>query len=166
MNNLKVGKEDESSGSTSSIELESSFIARIEYCASRAGSVSALARKAKISQSGIRRYFSGGEPTRPHLVALAQASGVSLLWLATGEVDPDQGAEASPQPSPGATDMNLEALEEVAVKVLAVLEKSRPDLSAKARGRIVRLVYEFYIRQDKPMDEVSLSNVIELAAFR
>lgn len=62
--------------------------------------------------------------------------------------------------------VDLDKLEEVAVKVLALLDQKRPDLSAKARGRIVRLVYEFYIRQEKPMDEASLNNVIELAAFR
>lgn len=52
------------------------------------------------------------------------------------------------------------------MKVLQLLDERRPDLSPKARARIVRLVYEFYLRQGEPMDEASLNNVIELAAFR
>lgn len=62
--------------------------------------------------------------------------------------------------------MDLSSLEEVTRKVLQLLDERRPDLSSKARARIVRLVYEFYLRQGEPMDEASLNNVIELAAFR
>lgn len=82
---LKVDEGGGSELSTSAIELESSFIARMEVCARRVGSVSALAREAGISQGGIRRYFAQGEPSRPHLVAIARAARVSLEWLATGE---------------------------------------------------------------------------------
>ncbi|WP_089849508.1 hypothetical protein [Halomonas saccharevitans] len=84
-------------------------------------------------------------------------------WLATGEGDPEGG---EPPAGLGRPDADLDALEQIALKVLALLDKRRPDLSPKARARIVRLVYEFYIRQEKPMDEASLDNVIELAAFR
>jgi phage repressor protein C with HTH and peptisase S24 domain len=60
------------------------FIARLNECADIAGSVNALAKQAGISQSGIRRYFSGGEPTRPVLNAIAKAVGVNFLWLSLG----------------------------------------------------------------------------------
>lgn len=96
MGKIKEEKKDESPLSTSAKELETSFIARMEFCAARAGSVTALAKKAGISQSGIRRYFSGGEPTRPQLTALAEAVGVSLVWLATGEGSPDSGPILAP----------------------------------------------------------------------
>lgn len=65
--------------------VDSAFVGRMHQCAERAGSVNALARKAELSQSGIRRYFSGGEPTRKVLIAIANAVGVDFLWLATGE---------------------------------------------------------------------------------
>ena len=161
---MKAGSEDESLVSSSSIELENNFIARMELCADKIGSVSALAKKAGISQSGIRRYFSGGEPTRPHLVALAAAANVRLEWLATGNGEPDE--EVSAVAKPGSTPLDLDSLEDVATKVLELLEKHRQDISARAKARIVRLVYEFYLRQGEPMDEASLNNVIELAAFR
>lgn len=85
MANLKELDEDADSLSSSRDELESSFIARMRFCAGNVGSVSALAKAAGISQSGIRRYFSGGEPSRPQLIALAKAAGVSVAWLATGD---------------------------------------------------------------------------------
>lgn len=161
---MKAESEDESLVSSSSLELENNFIARMGLCADKVGSVSALARKAGISQSGIRRYFSGGEPTRPHLAALAEAAQVRLEWLATGDGEPDR--ETSLAPEPAQVPPDLDSLEEVTTKVLDLLERHRPDISTRAKARIVRLVYEFYLRQGEPMDEASLNNVIELAAFR
>lgn len=60
------------------------FQARMKILADLAGNVSTLAKKAGISQSGIRRYFGESEPTRPILIALSQATGVSALWLLDG----------------------------------------------------------------------------------
>jgi len=85
MANLKERNEASKPLSSSERELESSFIKRMEHCASKVGSVTALAKAAGISQSGIRRYFSGGEPSRPQLIAIAKAAGVPLGWLATGD---------------------------------------------------------------------------------
>lgn len=137
----------------------------MSYCAERVGSVSALAKKAGISQSGIRRYFNGGEPSRPHLVAIAGAADVSLAWLAAGE-GPREGGEAAPTSGLGRPDVDLDALEEVVTRVRTMLRQKQPDLSPKAEARIIRLVYEFLLKQGKTMDEATLDNVIELAAFR
>ena len=64
---------------------DQAFIERLKKCVEIVGSENALAKLAGISQSGIRRYFSGGEPTRTKLNAIAQAAGVSVEWLATGQ---------------------------------------------------------------------------------
>lgn len=64
---------------------EAAFIVRLRQLAQAAGSASALAKVAGISQSGLHRYLSGGEPSRKALVSLARAANVSLQWLATGE---------------------------------------------------------------------------------
>lgn len=85
MSRMNAEKEDERKRSSSIEDLECNFSARMNYCVEQVGSASALAKKAGISQSGIRRYFTGGEPSRPHLVAIAKAAGVSIEWLATGE---------------------------------------------------------------------------------
>jgi phage repressor protein C with HTH and peptisase S24 domain len=61
------------------------FVDRLRHLISIAGSASALAKSAGLSQSGFHRYLSGGEPSRRALVALAIAADVDLNWLATGE---------------------------------------------------------------------------------
>ena len=63
---------------------EVAFNSRLRELITAAGTASALAKKAGISQSGLHRYVSGGEPTRKVLIALAEASDVNLDWLATG----------------------------------------------------------------------------------
>lgn len=87
---------------------DQAFIKRLEGCANKLGSVSAFAKAAGLSQSGIRRYFTGGEPTRPILLALAKAAGVDFTWLATGEGSPAPAATlpAAPEP-PGLEDFGL-----------------------------------------------------------
>lgn len=59
------------------------------------GGQNALARRTKLSQSGIGRLLAGGEPTLSTLKAIANASDRSLLWLATGE-GPDDFSAVSP----------------------------------------------------------------------
>jgi phage repressor protein C with HTH and peptisase S24 domain len=49
-------------------------------------SVRSLARRVCASHTVIHQYLQGkSEPTRPILVAIADATGVNLEWLATGE---------------------------------------------------------------------------------
>lgn len=141
------------------------FGERISLAIRRTGGAKKMAEKTGMSTSVLRSWRAEkSDPSRTSLVKVARAAGVSLEWLATGEGDPDKGA--GEPVGLGEGDVDLDALEDVAVRVLTLLEQRRPDLSARARARIVRLVYEFYIRQEKPMDEASLDNVIELAAFK
>lgn len=102
-------------------------------------------------------------PGTDKLVALATAANVSITWLATGMGETGTEGLAHQE---SVSEVDLSSLEEVTGKVLQLLDERRPDLSSRARARIVRLVYEFYLRQGEPMDEASLNNVIELAAFR
>ncbi|MDF3868736.1 helix-turn-helix transcriptional regulator [Pseudomonas denitrificans (nom. rej.)] len=84
---LKLESQDTTqlSGSGGEPESDKAFIERLREIASIAGSVSALAKAAGISQGGLQRYLKGGEPTRPVLISLAKCTGVSLAWLMTGE---------------------------------------------------------------------------------
>jgi transcriptional regulator with XRE-family HTH domain len=123
-----------------------------------------LERETGIAQSLIRKYLSGQSvPGTDKLVALATAANVSITWLATGMGETGTEGLAHQE---SVSEVDLSSLEEVTGKVLQLLDERRPDLSSRARARIVRLVYEFYLRQGEPMDEASLNNVIELAAFR
>jgi transcriptional regulator with XRE-family HTH domain len=123
-----------------------------------------LERETGIAQSLIRKYLSGKSvPGTDKLVALSVAANVSVTWLATGEREANADTVSHQELL---REVDLSSLEEVTMKVLQLLDERRPDLSPKACARIVRLVYEFYLRQGEPMDEASLNNVIELAAFR
>ena len=87
------------SGSGVEPESDIAFIDRLREIASIAGSVSALAKAAGISQGGLQRYLKGGEPTRRVLISLAECSGVTLAWLMTGE-----GGKFAQQPAPRAVE--------------------------------------------------------------
>lgn len=67
------------------------FTLRLKTLVAAEGSVSALAKKAGISHSGLLRYLAGGDPSRKVLVALSQAANVDLTWLATGLGERHQG---------------------------------------------------------------------------
>jgi len=61
------------------------FVTRLMAVAELVGSVNALAKRAGLSQAGVRSYLFGSEPTRPVLYALADAAGVTRRWLFTGD---------------------------------------------------------------------------------
>jgi phage repressor protein C with HTH and peptisase S24 domain len=61
----------------------------------RAGGVSALARAVGVSEAVIRKWRDGrSEPSRRHLLSLAEATGSDLQWLVSGSsTAPYEGAE-------------------------------------------------------------------------
>ncbi len=61
------------------------FADRLRLVIDAEESALALARKAEIGESLIRRYLSGSEPGLDKLVRIAAAARVRLEWLATGE---------------------------------------------------------------------------------
>jgi len=60
------------------------FIIRLEEIAATFRSRAAFAKAAGIAPSSLQSYFEGTEPNRMTLLALADAGGVSLEWLARG----------------------------------------------------------------------------------
>lgn len=80
------------------------FVARLRQLVLRAGSASALARKAGISPGGLSRYLNGGDPSRRVLIALAKATGADIGWLASGEGPMLNGPDSEDDEDvPGAT---------------------------------------------------------------
>ena len=62
------------------------FTARMAIVVDAAGGVAQLAQQASLSRSVIHKYLNGeSDPSRIRLIDLAQAGGVRLLWLATGQ---------------------------------------------------------------------------------
>jgi phage repressor protein C with HTH and peptisase S24 domain len=65
------------------------FIARLQEIVRHWPSADRLARATGVSPSAFRKWLRGdAEPSRERLVALAQAAGVSVGWLAGGEGPP------------------------------------------------------------------------------
>ena len=61
------------------------FVARVRQIIELVGGISALARRCQLSRGVIYKYLNGeSEPSRPRLIAMAKAAGVSLECLATG----------------------------------------------------------------------------------
>jgi phage repressor protein C with HTH and peptisase S24 domain len=80
---------------------DAGFVERLRALIAIAGSASALAKKAGISQSGLHRYLSGGEPTRKVLIALAEAGGVDVAWLTGGRGSVMEKPEKTEKPIVG-----------------------------------------------------------------
>src|SRR5450830_1417330 len=92
----------ETPASALALDVPDDFTLRLKAIVARPGSVSALAKKAGISLSGLLRYLGGGDPSRKVLVALSQAAKVYLAWLATG-----QGEMTSGMPKQSLTQLPL-----------------------------------------------------------
>ena len=62
-----------------------SFQERMKQVCDLAGGGQQLAEKSGVSRRAIGKYLAGSYPSREILVKLAQAAGVRVEWLATGE---------------------------------------------------------------------------------
>lgn len=62
------------------------FAKRMEIVVKRLGSVSELARRVDVAYPTATKWVKeGAEPSTTNLIKISDASGVSLLWLATGQ---------------------------------------------------------------------------------
>ncbi|WP_108125561.1 helix-turn-helix domain-containing protein [Saccharospirillum mangrovi] len=59
-----------------------------------ADSVSAFARRVELGESLIRKYLKGSEPTLSRAQQIAELTGCSLEWLASGRGSPDNPTDA------------------------------------------------------------------------
>ena len=65
---------------------EDSFSDRFAQIVRQLGGQNAAARVIGITQGGVHRLISGGEPTLSTIKMIAEKTGQSLLWLATGDI--------------------------------------------------------------------------------
>lgn len=81
------------------------FVERLQRVVSHWRSADRLARTMGVSPSAFRKWLKGeAEPSRERLVALAEATGVGIAWLAQGEGPPPRFPDARPSPADGALD--------------------------------------------------------------
>lgn len=78
---------------------QAEFVARLRRMVRHWPSADRLAKATGVSPSAFRKWLHGeAEPSRDRLVALAEAAGVGVAWLAAGE-----GAEPEFRSVPGST---------------------------------------------------------------
>ena len=83
------------------------FAARLTALADHYKSVDQFAKKIGVSPSALRKWLKGeAEPRRDLLVAVAQAAGVSVEWLATGRGPVRRGRAPAGLP-PGLAEIGL-----------------------------------------------------------
>ncbi|MGG4605913.1 helix-turn-helix domain-containing protein [Paenalcaligenes sp. Me131] len=154
-------------GTSINTDMESEFTEfpdRINLAIDRAGGAKKLAEKMGMSTSVLRSWRSGNsDPSRSSLLKMAKASDLSISWLASGEGSPYHD---TPPPQQVSACIDLDSLEDVITKTRQLFLKQKINLRPEAEARIIRLVYEFYLRQGHQLDEASLNNIIELASFR
>lgn len=111
-------------------------------------SVRAFARKAGVSDTFLRQCLAGRtEPTRTKLIAIAEAGGVTVEWLATG-AGPREAGGASPGPREDAIDRRL--LERVIEVTESVLDEAGHPLDARRKARLISALYEMHEGSDRP----------------
>jgi phage repressor protein C with HTH and peptisase S24 domain len=68
---------------------QAGFVARLQIIVQQWPSADRLAKATGVSPSAFRKWLKGvAEPGRDRLVALAEAAGVNVAWLAQGEGEP------------------------------------------------------------------------------
>jgi transcriptional regulator with XRE-family HTH domain len=121
-------------------------------------SVRAFARKAGVSDTFLRQCLAGRtEPTRTKLLAIAEAGGTTVEWIATGR------GETSDQPGIGerpAVDRDLlESIIEIAEQVL---EDAGSRLASGRKARLISALYDMHAGADR--ESISRETIHRLVA--
>jgi transcriptional regulator with XRE-family HTH domain len=123
-------------------------------------SVRGFAKRTGVSSSVVHNYLRGkSEPTRPILLALANAAKVNPLWLATGEgpMWPKHVETASPaKPDEQLLEAAIAAVEEV-------LEERGLELKPGKKAKLVSTLYEMAQEEGKKVEKATVLRLVRLA---
>lgn len=120
---------------------DSGFTNRMEIAARMAGNATRLSAATGISRRAIGDYLAGkAEPSRPRLVAIAKAAGVSVQWLAVGDTPP-----CPPKP----LSVDSDVIEDAIKSVEEYLDERQQTLSAATRAKIVITLCALAFEQDE-----------------
>jgi transcriptional regulator with XRE-family HTH domain len=100
---------------------------------------SEIARKCGLSDSVMRKYLAGSEPSRAALVKIARGTNTNLVWLATGE-----GLPVGPPlvRDPDAYQLNREALHGALDLVETVIRESSLNATSTTKADVVIAMYD------------------------
>lgn len=125
---------------SSRIEGETSFAQRLEQLMEKQ-SVSAFARKVGLSESLLRKYLKGSEPSLAKANQIAQRANCSLEWLATGCGYQYRKAEV----------VDMAALELAIEITLASLDEAELSVNNHKLMKLIIANYQ-YLRSTKKQD--------------
>lgn len=138
-----VDREDPATPGTSDTPA-STFPARLADVIGNS-SVRAFARRASVSDTFLRQCLAGRtEPTRTKLLAIAEAGGVSVEWLATGQGTRTYGAAASVEVREPAGRPDRAILESVLDVVETALADAARPLTPAQKAQLICAVYDMH----------------------
>lgn len=117
-----------------------------------------FAKRCGFGESTLRNYLNGADPSRSRLIAMAEAGGVSLEWLATGI--------GQRQPKASLSEATLSDRERLAIAVRAVEEGlaavGKKMLPAK-KAELICAAYDL-LAEGSPQATAQIIQFIKLAA--
>lgn len=131
------------------------FVERLRF-AKKNESVNSFAKRAGISESVLRSYFEGSMPGIDKALLISKASGVSLLWLVTGEGTPEGGSGELTTPQgyyPEKTIIN------VTTALYEYLEKDKSRLNPFVFGETVALLCR--LKPDGNIDSALIKSLMD-----
>nr|DAN90194.1 MAG TPA: helix-turn-helix domain protein [Caudoviricetes sp.] len=138
--------------------MKSEIAKRIDEVIKKAGGQKAISEKTGIPLKSISNYCLGISPPKLEpLIQIAEATGVSLDWLATGEGEADKTA------SHVTFALDMEALEAAIALTEEAAENVGAKLTPEKKAYIAAIIYEDIA--DTPEDQesnVDMTNVVRL----
>ena len=133
------------------------FPARLEALIG-AMSVRAFARKAGVSDTFLRQCLAGRtEPTRTKLLAIAEAGGTTVEWVATGRSEPAAHPPVAERPP-----IDRELLESIIEIAEQVLDDAGSRLAAGRKARLISALYEMHAGTNR--ESISRETIHRLVA--
>lgn len=121
-------------------------------------SVRAFARKAGVSDTFLRQCLAGRtEPTRTKLLAIAEAGGTTVEWIATGRTDSSDQPAIGERPS-----IDRDLLESIIEIAEQVLHDAGTRLAAGHKARLITALYDMHAGADR--ESISRETIHRLVA--
>ncbi len=135
------------------------FGKRLKVAAEKVGGQDSLSKEAGISTRALTNYIAGvNDVKRETLVKIAQVSGLSLQWLATGE-ETDQHDKGQLKQSDEA--ITADVVEETIAALYAYLEGKGLQMPSSSVGRAAAILCEMAAAMGG-IDESKIERILKL----
>lgn len=123
------------------------FQERMKSLVHQFGSIAEIARKCGFPESTVKKWVDGiSDPSRERCIALANGTGISLLWLMAGEGPMLAADLAAPRQSQDLRPDN-DTLRAAIDAVESAIEAMGYEVTSSGRAKVIGLVYEHLIAE-------------------